>query len=58
MAELVNLIPGKNKCLISAVAVTGGGDTSKEISDFIFMHYKVQVQIILATSMHLNHNVH
>lgn len=40
------------------VAVTGGGSIFIEISDFTFMHYKARVQIILATSMHLHHNVH
>lgn len=40
------------------VVVTGGESIFIEISDFTFTHYKAQVQIILATSMHLHHNVH
>lgn len=52
------LFQEKNNVYLCYVAITGAGGIFIQISELVFMHYKVKVQIILATSVHLHHNLH
>lgn len=48
----------RNNVYLCYVAITGVGGTFIQTSELVFMHYKVQVGIILATSAYFHHNMH